>query len=193
MRNANGNRKASSLSAAIRGGDQAAFAAFYEDQLLSVVGVIQKIVRDRAEALDIAQDAFAKLWQQREQIDPQKSLDAFLRTMAVNVALDTRRRKQIHAQYYREQVSLHDDENNVIDEEMLTREFQRKVELIISRMPPRQREGFLLSRKEGLSHNKIAEQMGISPNTVRNHVVNALYEIRSQLPDLAHAVDSRLA
>ncbi len=181
MRNANGNRKASSLSAAIRGGDQAAFAAFYEDQLLSVVGVIQKIVRDRAEALDIAQDAFAKLWQQREQIDPQKSLDAFLRTMAVNVALDTRRRKQIHAQYYREQVSLHDDENNVIDEEMLTREFQRKVELIISRMPPRQREVFRLSREQKKSYEEIASLLDMNINTVKNHIKVSLRELREVL------------
>jgi len=40
---------------------------------------------------------------------------------------------------------------------------------------------FKLSRVEGLSHKEIAEQLNISPNTVKNHMVEALKTLKSHL------------
>ena len=188
MSNANKNRNTANLSTAIRDGDQAAFVSCYEEQVLGVVGTAQKITRDRDEAWDIAQDTFVKLWQQREQIDPGKSLGALLRTMAVNAALNSIKRKQTTARYYREQTLLQNGADHSADTKILSREFQQKVDLIISRMPLRQREAFLLSREEGLSYNEIAQKMDISPLTVRTHISTALHEIKSLLSALAMAL-----
>lgn len=50
----------------------------------------------------------------------------------------------------------------------------------IKDLPSRQREAFKLSRYEGLDHDEIAQVMGISANTVNNHIVAALDTLRSR-------------
>ncbi len=179
------SNEAQRISAAIRDGDEAAFVSYYEERILNVASKVQKITLDRDEAWDIAQDTFIKLWQNRENIDPAKSLDTFLLKMAINTALDARKHKQTRARYYEEQMFLQNNEDLSADTKILSRELQRKIDLIISQMPQRQREVFLLSREEGLTHGEIAQRMGISQNTVKNHMVNALGEIRSVLSALA--------
>lgn len=50
-------------------------------------------------------------------------------------------------------------------------------------LPERQREAFLLSREQDLSHEEIAEVMDVSPNTVNNHIVKAMRALRDRLKD----------
>ena len=186
--NDNSISKAQRLSAAIRDGDETAFVSFYEDRILHVTGSVEKITGNRDEAWDIAQDTFAKLWQQRSNIDPEKSLDALVKAMATNTAINTVKHRKTHARYHREQLFLQNDEDHSADTRMLSHELQRKVDLIISQMPPRQREVFLLSREKDMTYNQIAEQLGISPLTVRTHISTALHELRSLLSALAMAL-----
>ena len=186
--NDNSISKAQRLSAAIRDGDETAFVSFYEDRILHVTGSVEKVTGNRDEAWDIAQDTFAKLWQQRSNIDPEKSLDALVKAMATNTAINAVKQRKTHARYHREQLFLQNDEDLSADTRMLSHELQRKVDSIISQMPPRQREVFLLSREKDMTYNQIAQQLGISPLTVRTHISTALHELRSLLSALAVAL-----
>jgi RNA polymerase sigma-70 factor, ECF subfamily len=52
---------------------------------------------------------------------------------------------------------------------------------LLDELSPRQKEIFQLSREEGLSHKEIAEKLGISSNTVKNHLVTTLSFLKSKL------------
>lgn len=71
---------------------------------------------------------------------------------------------------------------------LIEKELSRLYKQAIDCMSPRKKEIFILSREEELSYEEIAQKLGISVNTVRNQMADALNSIReffSQHPDLA--------
>jgi RNA polymerase sigma-70 factor (ECF subfamily) len=172
---------AATLYEAIRSGDEVAFAHYYEISFDRLVTLIQRITKDTEEAKNIVNDTFAKLWQMREQIDPAQLLDGFVSTISTNAALDFLKKRHAHAKYHSEQLYLHDDEDLSADARMLESEAESRIREAIRRMPAQRRRVYELSRDENLTYNEIAERLGISPNTVRNHMALALEDIRKVL------------
>lgn len=61
------------------------------------------------------------------------------------------------------------------------REIQVYIQQTIDRLSPQQRKVFILSRQEGLKHQEIAEKLGVSINTVRTHMGEALRFLREEI------------
>ncbi len=188
MNSANKHIDVAKLSVAIRGSDEVAFRCYYERTILYIVNKIQKLTGDRDEAWDIAQDTFVKLWELREQIEPDRSLDGFVMAMATNAAHDAGRKKQVSARYCEEQVFTQTDEVQAADAQIIRRETQRKIDDIVAAMPPQRRKVYLLSREEGLTYNEIAERLNISYATVNRHMSIALKALRGLTSVLAYLI-----
>jgi RNA polymerase sigma-70 factor (ECF subfamily) len=71
--------------------------------------------------------------------------------------------------------------HNDTEEDMLVSDLEQFTERIINKLPRQQQLIFRLSRVEHLTHKEIADQLQISPNTVKNHMVEALKTLKSQL------------
>lgn len=70
--------------------------------------------------------------------------------------------------------------NNAQDS-LAAREVEQVLKLVVEALPPQQKAVYKLSREEGKSHDEIADLLKISPNTVKNHIVQALATIRTHL------------
>jgi RNA polymerase sigma-70 factor (ECF subfamily) len=169
---------------AIRGGDEAAFARYYNDSFNRLVFRVQRIVNDTEEARNIAQDTFVKLWRQRERIDPRQSPDGFISTIATNAALDFLKGRRVRARHRDESLYLNDDRDASPDAAMQAMETERRIEEAIRRMPAQRRRVFELSRKEGLSYNQIAGRLNISYHTVKEHIQAALKDLHAIVASL---------
>ncbi len=169
------------LYESIRKGDQYAFARYYESSLDRLVTLVSRIIKDEEEAKNIAQDTFIKLWQHRDHIDPSQSLDGFVSRLAWNAALNYLRRKQTHARYHLEQLHTQSLDSISADEDLVATETARRIEAVIANMPPQRRRVFEMSRIENLTYNQIADKLGLTYNTVMNHMKLALQEIRTAL------------
>jgi RNA polymerase sigma-70 factor (ECF subfamily) len=64
---------------------------------------------------------------------------------------------------------------------VLLRDLEQYADKVIATLPRQQKMVYMLSRDKGLSHKEIAEQLQISPNTVKNHIVEALKTLKAQL------------
>src|SRR5690606_28050715 len=64
-------------------------------------------------------------------------------------------------------------------EKLIAKELSDYLDQMLNQLPDRQREVFKLSRFEGFTHQQIAEELKISPNTVKNHMIQALKTIRN--------------
>ena len=77
------------------------------------------------------------------------------------------------------------------EEQLLSKESRQLIHNAVSLLSPQQESVYRLSREGGLKYEEIAEQLGISKSTVRNHMVKALQTIREYLQ--AHAEGLLLA
>lgn len=168
-------------AAAIRHSDQAAFAAFFDTMHAPLHRYAVYIVHDADAASDLVQDAFAKLWQVRSELDPDRSLKALLFQILRNLALNHERRRRRHHTEPLDEDTREVAHSHSVDDEMDAEALGRLVQQWVDDMPDRRREAFLLSRRENLSHDEIAQLMGLAPKTVNNHIVLALQHIRQKI------------
>lgn len=132
-----------------------------------------------AMAYDAVQEAFVSLWRMRASIDPDRSLKSLLYTLVRNEALNQRRsmrrREDRHEEY---SPSSHPPSPN---ERLEAQAMRDRLRQWIDDLPERQREAFRLSRFDDLTHDEIADVMGITTRTVTNHVTKALQTLRDRL------------
>jgi RNA polymerase sigma-70 factor (ECF subfamily) len=163
----------------LRDGDTTAFETLYGRYLRPVTNYLTAFTRSTDTGREIAQDVFVRLWERREGIDPDKNIVRYLFTMARNRALDL---IEDEKHYASEGVEAQDQREDTLsfaaDIEYIAHEAELIIDIAISLMPPQRRKIYELSRKEQMSNTQIAELMGISKNTVENHITTALNDLR---------------
>ena len=168
-------------SIAIRSSDREAFASLFEHMHDPLYRYADYMLRDKEASADLIQETFAKIWQVRDTLDPERSLKALLFQMVRNMALNhERQRKRHRTEALDVELEVSSDEHTV-DEVIDAETLGGLIESWINAMPERRKEAFLLSRREGLSHDEISRLMGLAPKTVNNHIVLALQHIRKKL------------
>lgn len=121
-------------------------------------------------AEDIVQECFVTLWQ--KQPDYPK---AFLYTSVRNRCVDYLR----HARLPMADVATHDLENIISDDEARKRsEAEARLWNAIDRLPERQRQVLLMSKRDGMKYREIAQELGISERTVEHQVSAAMKKLR---------------
>lgn len=164
-------------------GDRTAFKQLFNRYQEKLIFYTIAIVKSEAVAKDIVQETFIKLWTTRHNLDQDKSLSGFLHTIARNMALNHLKRAG-YEQKLKERIweRIQEIQMRVKTEEVLFgRESSILIQEAIRQLPPRRKQIFKLSREKGLTHQDIAIQLDISPNTVKNQMVSALKEIRTYL------------
>lgn len=163
----------------LQSSDQRAFSELFEAMHTKMLRYAWRFTGEQEAARDVVQDAFLKVWQIREEIDPGRSLKALLYTIVRNLALN-HNRSAAHTNGVLPEHDLHDHApgaDTQLDASMLDQQIRR----FINQMPPRRREAFTLSRFEALSHEEIAQVMGLTARTVNTHIVLALKDLRNHL------------
>ena len=140
-----------------------------------------RLTRDEAAAYDVLQEAFIKLWQVRDSLDPDRSLRSLLCRIVSNLALNHIRMKQREAAARAAIPSLPDLDAPTPGELVDTKLLGERIHQWIADMPPRRQEAFRLSRFDGLSHDEISDVMGLTRNTVTTHIMHALQYLRDRL------------
>jgi RNA polymerase sigma-70 factor (ECF subfamily) len=166
----------------IREGDMIAFYNIYERYCKRLYGFVLRYIKNEADAEEIVQDVFVKIWEARSKIDVYSSFESFLFTIAYNSTISLFR-KRVSEKKYLEYLKLlqHLEKAPDLIDEIQFNDLNSKVQALLNELTQRQKEIFLLSREEGLSHEEIAKKLNISINTVKKHMVNTLAFLRSGL------------
>jgi RNA polymerase sigma-70 factor, ECF subfamily len=169
------------LMARVSQGDVAAFDEIAGRYWRTTFLYVYHLVHDREKASDVTQEAFTRLWEQRTKWRPTGSLAAWLLRVARNVVINDRRRWRLHMQW-RSTTSREDlrgPRTPLQDTEAI--EVKTALQEAIDTLPPRRREVFLLFHLQDLSHREIGEILGIRPQTVANHLHDAVLELRGTM------------
>jgi len=147
----------------------------------------RNLARDDSKSEDIVQNVIVRMWQQREKLNSNISIENYLFKSVYNEFVDQYRKDiAITAleKKYIEGLDTVYEEQDVDETERLT----AMVMSAIGQLPPKCKETFILNKKEGLTYVEIAEFQSVSVNTVEKQMGKAIRIIREKLKDKINAV-----
>lgn len=133
---------------------------------------------------DILQEVFIKVWQNRKNIKSKDTFNAYIFTITRNLLLNELRSRLNNQKTRVEIQKLSVAEEYESFEQTEYEDLKEKIEKVIDELPSRQKEIFMLSRTEGLSHKEIAEKLQITTKTVEYHITQSTAFIKQKLKSL---------
>lgn len=158
--------------------DEAAFSELYIRFKDRLYYFCLNLLKSKEEANDIVQEIFIRIWESRNFINPDLSFSSFLYTMARNRILNYFRDVDIDERVKCILAQRTPVEDNSIESDLIYTEYQKILKEAIEALPPQRKKIFNMSREESLTHKEIAAQLGISVNTVQEHISESLVSLR---------------
>ncbi len=154
------------------------FNEIFELYFSAIRNFIYFKVGDAKTAEDLAQDTFVKLWETRSAIK-KSTVKSYLYTIGGNLTINYLKRNQLNFKF-KNQLQIN---NNLKDPEYLLemKEYEEKLNNVLSQIPEGSREVFLMNRIEGLKYKEIAENLGLSVKAIEKRISKALEIIREKL------------
>lgn len=163
-------------------GDSSAFSILYHRYWEEMYVVAVKALRDKTDAADIIQDVFLALWNRRHELKIEGALSSYLHTAVRYKAIHFIEKNITRRDYLAllAEVSVSWLPPNA-DVNLQLEEIQKALSTVVTKMPPRMQQVYILSREKQLSHKEIAEQLSLSVETVKKHIQHALKLIKTTL------------
>lgn len=162
-------------------GDQKAYRKAFDHYFPIILRYVLTKCKHIEDAEEITQEAFTQLYLHRHKVRTEGDLYPYLFVITKRLCI-SHFRKQLGKP---ENVGIEPWEWSSVSyetEDSITySELSGILNKIIASLPPQQQEVYRLSRLEDVSHQEIAEQMGISRNTVKNHLLLATKVVRLKL------------
>ena len=172
-----------------KAGDQSAFEQLVLDNQNKIYALALRLVDDREEAADLAQEAFVKAWQGLSSFQGESSFSTWVYRLTTNVCIDHLRKKK-RREGVEPAVSL-DDENSgwaepadrASDPQQVLEQSERGQALArgLARLPDWQRRVLVLRELSGLSYQEIAQALDIDLGTVKSRIARARLNLRKIL------------
>ena len=165
----------------IRQGDKLQFESLFRSSYVSLVRYAKTLIKDHDTAEEIVQDLFFRLWQDKEKIKIESSLNGYLFRAVHNRCLHWIEHDRVVDKYARE-ISFRENENveNPVDI-IQYKELQSKIARVLELLPEKCGRIFCMNRFEGLKYKEIAEKLSVSVKTVKANMGRALKEFRKAL------------
>jgi RNA polymerase sigma-70 factor (ECF subfamily) len=167
-----------------REGDEDAYAELVRRYSGGLHRAVARILADDTEAWDVVQMAFLKAWQKLDRYDPRYSFTTWLYRIGTNLAIDLLRsrtsRERAHkagTEHRLRVVGSGEGAGARVD----SGEADDILRQLVRVLTPQQRSAFVLREMEGLETAEVADVLGCSATTVRNHIFQARKALRREL------------
>lgn len=159
-------------------GDRAAQAALVHRHMPVIFRVSYRMLQDRAEAEDVTQETFLRVWKKLADWEPRASFSSWACTIALNLSRDRlRKKKPLLMDELPEQM----DHGQKPDEALASDQAIARIEEQIAGLPERQREALSLCALEGMGNKEAAEAMGVTVHALEGLLGRARRSLRVSL------------
>ncbi|AWK06656.1 RNA polymerase sigma-70 factor [Flavobacterium crocinum] len=161
-------------------GSEPAFTNMYNQYKNNVYSTALRITKSKIQAEEAVQDIFLKIWQNRENLAEVTHFENYLYIISRNHLFNSikkiaRETSQI-TEFNQKETGIIDTDSNIKDEQ-----YNTILNQIVEQLPPQQQKVYQMAKRDGLSHQKIGEDLGISTETVKKHMAQALKFIRLKI------------
>ena len=162
-------------------GDEAAFSALYDLLAPRIFGLARRILRDPAQAEEVAQEALVEVWRTASRYDPTKgSAASWALTIAHRRAVDRVRSEQASTARER-RVATEEVPYDDVVEEATARLERQQVRRCLGSLTELQREAITLAYYQGYSYREVAERLDTGLPTVKTRMRDGLIRLRDCL------------
>lgn len=163
-------------------GNENGFAWFFKELYPILSFYAFKITRDKEASEEIASNAFIKIWQKHERFSDAISIRKYLYRIVRNDALKHLRKEQQSAATKKEVVYLYGNENEKdCFNSLVTAEISRELLTAINSLPAECSKVFQLLYVEGKSIKEAAEELNLSPSTIKTQKARGLTALRKSI------------
>lgn len=167
----------SKLIAGLKRGDYDSYETLFKRYFVRFVNFVHKLTGDRQAAKDLVQEAFMKVWVNREKLNETFSIGDYLFILIKRAAINYLRDRKF-AETLTLELSERIGGDAASDRPAETRDLIRHIRTCVDKMPPQRKKVFLMSRQESLSNKEIAQKLSLSEKTVERHITLALTDLR---------------
>lgn len=167
----------------LKAGKEAGYRFLFKYHYAPLCAIAYEYVHDDFVAETIVADVFFHVWQKRQSLEIRGSLRNYLAVSVRRHSIDWIRCQTVKVS---NASSLSQGKSNIVDDseplaQLLDGELEKVVQDAVDRLPADSRRVFKMSRYDGKKNGEIAKELGISVNTVKYHLKNALKILRNDL------------
>ena len=168
-------------------GDRDSFEYLVKLHEKNVYNLALKLLKNREDAQDAAQDAFLKAWINLKSYRGESKFSAWLYRLTYNTCLDLLRKAKkgevisLTTDDEEEKVSDIRDDAISPEERTIKKEEQKTVREAVEALPEEYRQIIIMREFTGLSYSEIANAMGISEGTVKSRLARARQRLAEAL------------
>jgi RNA polymerase sigma-70 factor (ECF subfamily) len=180
------------ILARIRDGDGASFEVLVRAHSAKIISLAWRLVGNREDAEDIAQEAFIRLHRNLASFRGDSSVSTWLYRTVTRLTIDYQRRQKLKQKifFFRRSNAEHDPYELAADpaaspgDQYLAGEAGRRLAAAMDKLSARQRAVFTLRHHEELPLKEIAAVLQLEEGTVKAHLHRAVHILRKELKDL---------
>lgn len=165
----------------LKKGDLEAFDKIYGIYAGKLHAFGMRYLKSAAEAEELVQSVFLKLWENHRRIDPALSFRSYLFTIAYNDICKLFRRQGYLQKYVLETLYENRQSTSATEEGTEYQSVLGEVQRLLGSLPESQRKAFIMSKIEGKTSKEVATLLGLSPGTVDNYISGALKMLRGKI------------
>ena len=172
----------------LKKGNEKAYEYIYKQHYAFLCHIAYNYVKDHFLSETIVEDVIFHLWEKQETLEIKTTIRSYLTIAVRNRCLDhmssLKERKEVSFSNISQEESI--TEKYILSDsyplgELLEKELEHEIHSAIRSLPEECRRVFIKNRFENKTYNEISDELGISPNTVKYHIRNALSLLRERL------------
>lgn len=179
----------------IKRGDIDSFEIIFKHYYKRLCIFAEDFVKEKSMAEEIVSEVFYKIWENREELNITRSLQAYLFASVQNNSLKYLEHLKVLKKYnefataaLQNKELLYSLDNHYPIANLISKEIESEINNAIHALPDQCRQVFCMHRFNELSYEEIAEKLNISINTVRTQMMRALKKLRESLKEYLPAI-----
>lgn len=165
----------------LKNGDKQAFNHLFALYSQKIFFFAKGYLKSEKEAEEIVQETFLKIWERRNHLDPELSINAYLFKIAFNFIqkqfIKNIKEQELKHDFAGELIRFDEQTSDLVNYHFLLDHLNR----LIEELPPRQREIIILRKLNNYSIKEISEKLSISTKTIEAHLTSALKFLKERL------------
>ncbi|AXB58533.1 RNA polymerase sigma factor [Flavobacterium fluviale] len=161
-------------------GSELAFTKIYNQYKDIVYSIALRITKSKTLSEETVQDIFLKIWQNRKSLAEVEHFENYIYIISRNHLFNSikkiARESNLALEVNSKDAGFIDTDTSIKDEQ-----YNTILNQIVEQLPPQQQKVYKMAKWDGMSHQKIGEDLGISTETVKKHMAQALKYIRLKI------------